>query len=1619
MYTIDKSKKPHELHLFLAKPNKVIISKLKHAYNRILTIKYNESNELSFTLPYEYIKNHKRKPYKPTKQVKEKYLIKAIYGKQISWFVISDYNSVSADIDELNIQAYSLEHQMSKKRIIGFERTSYNCLMVTQDVLKDTGWKVGYINPDFNLEYHSFDVSSDSKLSFLYEIADTFNAILRFDTVKKTVNFYKEDELSEYKGFTITDRNYLEMLESKIDSSEVVTRLYVTGKDGLGIQSINPTGQPYIDDFSYFLYPFEMDEDGNVIKSSYFMEDELSIALFNYNKYVSDRKDDFSSLLENKKKKQEELTEESTDLYRLEEIELKIILDELQVAKNLNMDTSDIVKRRDEKNLEINSQKDKVENINNEIEQIDEDIKQLGEDLALENHFSPPLLEMLYDFIQEGEWSDNNIIDPSDLYEKGIEELSEINAPPIEMTMDIVNFFEVVSEQHNWNRLSVGDIVRILHSRIKVEAKSRVSSIELDFENPTINVNISNLKELNDTKNKLKRVFYTVDRVNTDYNKRKNNWNTAAYNFNIRNDRISEIPASPTIIDSSLTHRENDDGSANLVIKWDYPDWKETEKNEHNIDGFLIYMYADTTDEPYQFGSQMADETMVDVTYNVRTYTFPAVPANLYYTIGVRAYRRVDADINRDGILMSEIVYLNSALAISNRNNARMMTFSAMNTEEQVEDAPTLSEPYQPSKLVNIKNGVLNGSKYTVSSEEPEAPMLNEVWINPIDSKVRVWTGKSWSIDTSANLVDEKVDRTAEELRREIEEVLAGVDEAMEVVDSEMERIENEVVPEVERSVRETFVPKQPYPPKSIPDSGLWWNTSYEPPRMFMWDGIERVWKPVAPTNDEFVDFVGETEETLNEVDRRIVEVNEEVDRIENEVVPRVQAEVDHINDIIVPNINSEMERIENVVIPNVEQTIRDTYVPKSNAPPDPNGGSGLWWDTSQDPPRLNRYNPQTGNWEHVAYTEDEVDSIIDNTRNSIENNVITSINISPEDIEIKSNRVDIHGIVTFINSDENTMTLIDGGKIITGTVTSKQINAGEIFANEAIIGLIQAYSVKTSELSASNIITGTLDASKVSVENLSASNIITGNLDALKVNVLNLSADSIVSGTLDALKVSVANLSASVIKTGELDASLVHIANLNASNITTGEMDGLRIKANSITANQLNVNEIFANDAVIGVIQSGIVKTAELDATKIVSGELDAGKVSIVNLSASKIISGELDASLVNIANLNASNITTGVLKGIEIEGVTFSGGTLKSLNNNTMFNLNTGKLTMANADLEISGGADIHFLDSSNKLYFTRVDTQTSRTRVAGVGVGINFNSRFPFVYLGTSAGSNLAANDSSYFTGYIANTQARMDTDGVGNSVIGSVFHIRDKAISYSKGFRFDLFANEDRARIHPMNSGTYRYDLGSPTGQFDRAYIQDIRSGDGTIRFRNSDNNYASQGFTMELRYDGQPHLYFRGTHTNDYWSLGKPGGWRFSYIYLHYQPDVSSDARLKEDIRHNTLGLDFINDLETKTFKLIDNNKNLSKEPIQYGLIAQQLRDTLIRHGVNVNDINMLSQDENGMYGVQYTQLVAPLIKSVQELSSGQNRITDRITSLENENKLLKEKIRRLEEILQS
>ena len=84
--------------------------------------------------------------------------------------------------------------------------------------------------------------------------------------------------------------------------------------------------------------------------------------------------------------------------------------------------------------------------------------------------------------------------------------------------------------------------------------------------------------------------------------------------------------------------------------------------------------------------------------------------------------------------------------------------------------------------------------------------------------------------------------------------------------------------------------------------------------------------------------------------------------------------------------------------------------------------------------------------------------------------------------------------------------------------------------------------------------------------------------------------------------------------------------------------------------------------------------------------------------------------------------------------------------------------------------------------------------------------------------------------------------------------------------------------------------------------------------------------------------------------------------------------------------------------------MIYHRKANSKSDLEIGLIAQELQSTLSRFGQQ--SVGMVHQVADGFYAVRYNDLLAPMIKAMQELK-------EELIDLQKENRSL---LRRLDQI---
>jgi hypothetical protein len=162
---------------------------------------------------------------------------------------------------------------------------------------------------------------------------------------------------------------------------------------------------------------------------------------------------------------------------------------------------------------------------------------------------------------------------------------------------------------------------------------------------------------------------------------------------------------------------------------------------------------------------------------------------------------------------------------------------------------------------------------------------------------------------------------------------------------------------------------------------------------------------------------------------------------------------------------------------------------------------------------------------------------------------------------------------------------------------------------------------------------------------------------------------------------------------------------------------------------------------------------------------------------------------------------------------------------------------------------------------------------------------------------------------------------------------------------------------------------------------------------------TDNQYA------DFTFFGTVYQYSCHPASNNAYKLGHSGG-RWSEVFAVNGTINTSDQNQKTDIADSDLGLDFVNALRPVKFKWIETEGRAGVRT-HYGLLGQEVEtvlggvasDTAIWTNALIeahpemeadperNVPHVAAVEEHYEQGLRYTELIAPLIKAVQELTA--------------------------------
>lgn len=325
---------------------------------------------------------------------------------------------------------------------------------------------------------------------------------------------------------------------------------------------------------------------------------------------------------------------------------------------------------------------------------------------------------------------------------------------------------------------------------------------------------------------------------------------------------------------------------------------------------------------------------------------------------------------------------------------------------------------------------------------------------------------------------------------------------------------------------------------------------------------------------------------------------------------------------------------------------------------------------------------------------------------------------------------------------------------------------------------------------------------------------------------------------------------------------------------------------------------------------------------------------------------------------------------------------------------------MLVLNVNIELNGqydyGLDVCAKDAKieGKLNLDSGDANTFAGKNSGIGVAGLLNTSF-----GAEAFSSNQLGNGNTAVGYnsLHSSETSFASTAVGSQSLSDHVSGNHNTAIGMFALRFDSTGNS--------NTG-----LGAFSLQLNKTGMNNTACGANALLTLVNGSNNTTLGYNAgHLQSAGHNNIVL-GANTNTPFLTSshqvRIGNDQIWYAGIQVAWTITSDRKWKEKIEEVSLGLDFINELKPVNYY----RKKSHKKNIELGFIAQDLKATLSKFGFEENELGLLTKDDNGLYSVRYNDLIAPVVKAIQEQS-------DEINRLKEENKNLKERLIAIEKAL--
>ncbi|MGL5191674.1 MAG: hypothetical protein ACRC7S_18695 [Cetobacterium sp.] len=526
----------------LHKVNREVVAELHTELLESYSVDLIDINTIELTIP-KYVSdkiNMSKVRYYAYDLVKEERLISLDEEK---FFVIKKISENKRN-GYKKISAYSLEYKMAKNDIkvedIGFylrgKDEDGDIYSLDEYMYQEIGWNLGHIDDVVQFETLE-DGTKQEKLRWQESIStnwydfltnnvkEGWDCVVDFDTKNKLVNLYHIDSFGDKLSIVLSYDNYMKDLEKTTSTEDLATRLEIIGNENVSVLEVNPTGYPYVEDYSYFIQNEEMSI-------------ELINALNKYNEMVKKRTIIWKSLLEQRNIKRKELNSVQIESYKnyADLTAKESILQGLKLSQasetEINKVIAEITKLRDEKVIFEN----KIQDLENEIEllqnQIDEIVLLCKREGCTDDEgnlvFNDTLLNELKDYVYNDTYTNDCFLNAQDLFDAGERELGFRCKPTREWDIDSVNFMNRIIDNgfrsHFKGNIGLGDVIALYDKDTNSEELVYFVGFVQNFKTKELTLSLCDKKIKNDNRKDIGDLLYKAKRAERDISSNRYLW---------------------------------------------------------------------------------------------------------------------------------------------------------------------------------------------------------------------------------------------------------------------------------------------------------------------------------------------------------------------------------------------------------------------------------------------------------------------------------------------------------------------------------------------------------------------------------------------------------------------------------------------------------------------------------------------------------------------------------------------------------------------------------------------------------------------------------------------------------------------------------------------------------------------------------------------------------------------------------------------------------------------------------------------------------------------------------------------------------------------------------------